>query len=147
MKAIDTISPLIGITLSSIIVYYLKNLETIGCECAMNEKRTYIFVYSSVVIAFNAFVLLYGGVDNLVKFYNKFPLTWAFPIIIAIAGIVNIVYTLQYIEDMKKLNCKCSKSPYRDMMYVLAIINAVSLGLTLVTGVFVGFLFAKALRK
>jgi hypothetical protein len=45
------------------------------------------------------------------------------PIIIVIAGIVNIVYTIEYVNDMKKQNCKCSESFIRDLMFIIAILQ------------------------
>ena len=37
------LSLIFGCLLSILIIYYLKNLETIGCKCALNYKRDYIF--------------------------------------------------------------------------------------------------------
>jgi hypothetical protein len=41
-------------------------------------------------------------------------------ILLLIAGIVNIVYTFEFIDDMKKQNCDCSKSMIRDLMFIIA---------------------------
>jgi hypothetical protein len=43
--------------------------------------------------------------------------------ILLIAGIINIVYTIEYVQDMKKQNCKCSESFIRDLMFIIAILQ------------------------
>ena len=36
---------------------------------------------------------------------------------------MNIIYTIEYVEDMKKQNCKCSESIVRDLMFIIAILQ------------------------
>lgn len=142
MKIIRTISLLVSLTLSSLIIYYVTNLEKIGCECSMGYKRTYILAFSGFSIAYSLFATIYG-VDKLMVLYMKNPLLYAFPAIIAIGAIVNIVFTLMFIEEMKKKNCKCSESVYRDMMYVLAILQASSYALAIFLGGYAGYMYSR----
>jgi hypothetical protein len=44
-------------------------------------------------------------------------------ILLLIAGIINIVYTIEYVQDMKKQNCKCSESMIRDLMFIIVILQ------------------------
>ena len=37
---------LISVIVSSLILYYLKQLENIGCKCALNFKHDYIFYFT-----------------------------------------------------------------------------------------------------
>jgi hypothetical protein len=46
-----------------------------------------------------------------------------------VGGIVNVIFTLQYVAKLKVTECKCSESVYRDIMETLAIINAVTYGI------------------
>ena len=134
--------PLIGIVLSSLIIYYVTNLEKIGCECAMGYKRTYILAYNAVAILYGVFMLIFGT-DKVASILLKHPLLFIIPGLLGVAGIVNVVITLMFIEDMKKKNCDCSKSIYRDMMYVLAILQAISIGLAILFGGYAGYMYSK----
>ncbi len=62
--------------------------------------------------------------------------------VLAAAVITNIVFTLMYIEELKKDNCECSESVFRTMMYILSIIAAAVWGLTLLLGLIFGGLIA-----
>ena len=137
MAISNIIAPAIGITLSSLIIYYLNNLKTIGCECALNFKRDYIMYYSMVSILFNI-VSFAVGVPNILLYYIRYPILYTIPAILFTAAVVNMVFIFQYVEEMKKINCECSESVYRDMMFVLAILQAISIGLiVLLLGQFV----------
>jgi hypothetical protein len=135
---------LIGMSLQACIIYYLNNLQTIGCECAMNSKRTFIFGYT-------IFSLLFGIPQlfskDLTNYLAKYPAALVGILVLAIS---NIVITLLYIEDIKKANCKCSESVFRDMMYYLAIINACLYalgGLMALYGVYILHKLMSALKK
>jgi hypothetical protein len=119
-----------GIIVAGLSLYYLKNLETIGCKCAMNYKRTYIMSFHIFSLTFAAASLLSG---NRVAEYIKSS-SYAVPIVLGlvVAAITNIVFTLMYIEELKKDNCECSESVFRTMMYILSIISAAMWGLILI---------------
>ena len=142
MAISNLIGPAIGVTLSSLIIYYLNNLKTIGCECALNFKRDYIMYYSIVNILFNV-VSLTVGVPTILNYYNRYPILYSVPAVLFAAAIVNMVFIFQYVEEMKKINCECSESVYRDMMFVLAILQAISIGLILLLSVQVGYMVSK----
>ena len=122
--------------LTGSIVYYLKHLETIGCKCAMNYKRTYIMSFHIFNLAFGAASLLSGG--KLPEYIAKSAYVLPIISVLLIAIITNIVFTLQYVEELKKDNCDCSESVFRTMMYVLSIISAVTWGLALLLGLMLG---------
>lgn len=125
MDASRLIGFLIGSIFSVLIIYYLKNLETIGCKCALNFKHHYIFIFTCIVLSL--------GLLNV--FFSEFRMFKIIMAIIAIpyviAAIVNLVFTIQYVDEMAKINCDCSESVFRTMMYILAIINACVWGLSI----------------
>ena len=109
---------IINVAILSSIIYYLKRLETIGCKCALNFKHDYILYFTCIMLFM--VVLNYGLIG--VPSYRLFRLYIYIPYITAV--IFNIVYTIQYVNEMKRLNCDCSKSFYRELMYILAILQA-----------------------
>jgi hypothetical protein len=107
-----------NLIVSSLIIYYLNRLEKIGCKCALNFKRDYIFYFTCI----NLFFALMNVLIGTTIIYQTIMLVVFFPLVVA--GIVNIVYTIQYVNEMKQLNCDCSESIYRELMFILAIVNA-----------------------
>ena len=118
MKLMLLILFIINILIFSSIIYYLKRLETIGCNCALNFKREYILYFTYFLLLFSVMNYFFGTNPS----YKLFSLYIFVPYVIAL--IVNIIYTIQYVNEMKRLNCDCSKSFYRELMYILAILNA-----------------------
>ena len=130
----------LSMVIPGLILYYLKNLETIGCKCAMNYKRTYIMFYAIFGLAFGASNLLSGG--RVTDYITESPFAIPLLFVLAAAGIANIVLTLMYVEELKKDNCECSESVFRTMMYILSIIGAAVWGLTILLGLMLGFMVA-----
>jgi hypothetical protein len=123
-----------GCLLSIVIIYYLKNLETIGCKCALNYKRDYIFYYTCVALAIGISSILFGTFAP----FQMFMMIILIPYFIA--GIVNLFMTISYIDEMKKINCNCSESIFRTLMYILAILNICILALTALIFIFIFFM-------
>lgn len=139
--ASTVIALLIGMSLQGCIIYYLNNLQTIGCECAMNNKRTFIFGYAIFSLLFGVPQLF---TKDLTNYLAKYPVAALGVLVLAIS---NIVVTLLYIEEIKKANCKCSESVFRDMMYYLAIINACIFGLMILIGIYGLYMLHKFMRS
>lgn len=116
---------LFAIVFEGLVIYYLNHLNTIGCKCAMNYKRDYILYY-------NIFAIIYGCF-SLTPFYNPQYMThyMVVSILIMCGAILNVVFTILYVEDLKKEKCTCSESYIRELMLILSIINAISWGILL----------------
>jgi hypothetical protein len=122
------IGPIINLFIGGTIIYYLHHLENIGCKCSLTFQRNYIYYYTIVIFIFNLITIFFQ--DTL----KNLSISLLFlPIIIIIAGIVNIVYTLEYVNDMKKQNCKCSESMIRDLMFIIAILQISAFAIVLLT--------------
>jgi hypothetical protein len=48
-----------------------------------------------------------------------------------VGSIINIIFTIQYVNDLKDKNCNCSESINREIMYIVAILRASVLVLTI----------------
>lgn len=102
------------ITLQMLIIKYLMDLEQLGCECSMDWRRNYIIYFLFVAVVF-------GG--STVFLDVKFP-----PIVqtaMFVMAVLNAIYAIQYIYRLKKEKCECSESVYREILYVIAILNAI----------------------
>lgn len=111
------IGPIINLFIGGTIIYYLHHLENIGCKCSLTFQRNYIYYYTIAIFIFNLISIFFQ--DKL----KNLNLILFLPIVVIIAGIINIVYTIEYVQDMKKQNCECSESFIRDLMFIIAILQ------------------------
>ena len=109
------IAPTINLFVSGTIFYYLQHLEKINCKCSLTFQRNYIYYYTIVIFIVSLISIIFQG-----KMKNLSDVLLPLSILLLIAGIVNIVYTFEFIADMKKQNCDCSKSMIRDLMFIIA---------------------------
>ena len=107
----------LNVIIASTIIYYLKKLEEIDCRCALNFKHNYILYFTSIALFFGIVNALFGERKLLIT-----TMTYIY-IPFLIASIINIIYTIQYINDVKENKCECSESVFREGMYILAIIR------------------------
>jgi hypothetical protein len=119
MTIIRYIPPFINLFISGTILYYLYYLEKNDCKCSLTFQRNYIYYYTIVIFIINATTICFQE-----KLKEISLVILPFSIILLIAGIINIIYTFEYVDDMKKQNCNCSISMIRDLMFILAIIQS-----------------------
>jgi len=131
----DIISYVSGLGFSSMIIYYLYSLEKLGCQCSLTGKRAYILGFNSFLIAYTLFTIGMGGANGVLSFYNKHPWLYLIFFILIIGTVVNVAFTIEFVNEMKRKHCACSDSVFKDVMYVLSIIQAVTwsiLGLVII---------------
>jgi len=117
--SISYIPPLINIFISGAILYYLYYLDKLDCKCSLTFQRKYIYYYTILIFIINASSIFFQK-----KLIQITSIILPFSIVLLIAGIINIIYTFEYINDMKKTNCKCSESIIRDLMFILSVIQS-----------------------
>jgi hypothetical protein len=122
----DLISYVVGTTFPIINIYYLYSLERLGCQCSLTAKRTYILAFNIFIVGYSLFAIAMGGGNGVLSFFNKHPWLYMIFFLIVIATIVNLAFTIEFVNDMKRENCACSDSVFKDIMYVIAIIQAVT---------------------
>lgn len=112
----------VGICINAMIIYYLNRLTKIGCKCAITSRRMSI-LYSSIF-----FIIVESGFLFSNTTGKPIP-----PVILGISSlvilsvsIVNVINTIKFVNEMKRENCDCSESVFRDLMYILAIIQICS---------------------
>ena len=112
------IAPIVNLFICGTIVYYLFHLEKIDCKCSLTFQRNYIYYYTIILFIINLVNLFFHD-----KLKELSLLLLPLNLILLIAGIINVVYIIEYVEDMKKQNCKCSDSMFRDLMFIVAILQ------------------------
>ena len=119
MSILSYIPPLINVFISGSILYYLYYLDKINCKCSLTFQRNYIYYYTIIIFIINASTIFFQK-----KLKELSLIILPFSIVLLIAGIINIIYTFEYVNDMKKQNCKCSEHIIRDLMFIFAILQS-----------------------
>lgn len=124
------------VVIQILIVKYLFDLEKIGCDCAMDWRRSYIIFFLIISIV-NAFASLFIGVHNVPVIQTIF----------FVIAVLNVIFTLQYVARLKKEKCECSESVYREVMFIVSIVNAVVFTALITYAVYILFNIASYLQK
>lgn len=119
--------------LQLLIIRYLFQLEEQGCFCALTNQRTYILSF----LVLNFIVSLLHVFTNVFEKAGDNMLGSLFMSLYSIAGVANIFFIIQYVNQLKARQCECSESVYRDMMYVFALMDAIVLGMAMLLVLYV----------
>jgi hypothetical protein len=101
----------VGIPVWLVMLHYINQLETIGCVCAMDWRRSFIKYYIIFLIVF-----LFATACDLCRNLDFGPIVFTINFIISMI-FVFIVY--QYIHDLKVNLCTCSVGILRDMLEII----------------------------
>lgn len=116
--AITFVLTLLMVGVQVLILHYLLRLERIGCQCALDWRRDYILFYLGLLVVLSLVNLFFSPYVASMFQFSMFVL-----------GLFNVAFTLQYVHRLKEEKCACSLSVYREVMYVLAVVNAFLYGL------------------
>lgn len=109
------LSLIVSIILFIYIISFIHRLETIGCMCAEDWRKTFILFYSIYIITVYAIILFR---NNTTIGIILSPLTFGL-------SIMFIIFTLQYIHRLKNEKCTCSNTLERAILYLVAAVDAV----------------------
>lgn len=127
-EIINAILGLIIFVIQVFIVKYLINLEKIGCECAKDWRRKFIIFYLIFVLAYSIVIILVPQtLPPIIQF------------VLLLLGVSNIIITIQYVYKLKKDKCECSESVMREILYFIAIFNALLFILLIVLSILLLF--------
>lgn len=137
-KGIFGLSLFVGIVLYVFLINYLMRLDK--CECAQNWRRTYIMYYLIflVLLSITQFILLISESNPIL---NLTMLS-----ISLILGIIFVVVAFQYIWSLRETKCKCSEADGRDVLEILAIVDAIIyswIAVNMISGAIIVFLYSK----
>lgn len=125
MNTLSVISSLIGITISTLILKYVYDLEKQKCLCSKDWRRTYIKYFSGLLILIGILGLF--GIDqmNIAK-STKSKLLPLFAIITALLTVASFVYLYalyMFSHDLiRHKDCPCSESHLRTFVYYYSIL-------------------------
>lgn len=131
---------------------WIQKLEKMNCKCSEDWKRDFIKVYLYYILGMFIVNLILAVLFNTnIRFflYNNLPrfIFTFIQIFIFAFGIINIIVSITYINDLKVNRCECSESEWREIYYyynIFSILYILALFLVLSMAIITGFvIFAK----
>jgi len=114
----------INIVFFSLALNWVNKMHSKHCVCAEEWRLDFIKAYFIISTVWNALLLLSVFKPALLISLIKYLVIPVMVLTILYAGV-----GLSYYVDLKKKQCECSAGSQRNMMYILAIIQVVSIGL------------------
>ena len=128
---------LIALIINVYAIVWIYKLETIDCKCSNNWMRTYIKYYLHAIIPIMSITLLI----NIYLYFNELTYRditndlFTFYRVIAgfvnFFGLVNIIISIIFINELKKINCECSEDIKREVYFIYNIIMASIISITI----------------
>ena len=128
---------LIALIINIYAIVWIYKLETIDCKCSNNWMRTYIKYYLHAIIPIMSITLLI----NIYLYFNELTYSdikndlFTFYRVIAgfvnFFGLVNIIISIIFINELKKINCECSEDIKREVYFIYNIIMASMISITI----------------
>ena len=126
------ISSIVNILLYYFIYKWIIKLEKTGCECSINWRRDYIKYYTVFIITYIivslSYLLITDKNISIIIYVNY---------IVLIAEILYIVFSIQYVSELKNKKCECSNDYMREITLIYSVILSSLLGLSILIGVYV----------
>jgi hypothetical protein len=111
---------IIGLVYNFALIYYLINLEQVGCDCII-DWRYYFVKYMSVIGILNTILFLLCKINI---FDNKNSI---FLYIFAILGLIHVYAFFTYIGDLKSTQCSCAVKTQKNLTYFFNIMRYVDI--------------------
>jgi len=140
-----------AIGISAMALTWIDKLEKIACKCSEDFKRDYIkyFLYVYVIILalayFNTLLVVFEWNGKLHKILQKLLRVLIF--FVPIALLLNSIFSIIYIHQLKEVNCKCSEDVRREIYYIVNWIHIGFIALQILIGIFAaifGVIIAKS---
>ena len=115
---------LINIIFYSLALKWTVGLQVHNCKCAKEWRLQYMNAYFVMAI--------FGSLLTIAAVFRKqlFPLIFKYWVpVMALATVLYGGIGLSYLVDLKKKKCDCARGAQMNFMYVLAIIQVITIGL------------------
>lgn len=124
----DRIVPAILIPLFGMNAYQLNYLKQIECSCALNYTHFFLLCLSIFLTSIASISFIFGSefiISALAKYQVLTSVKYLFsPVLLIILFISFTSSLVLYKKRLKKNNCECLNSVYKDMMYGVRLVEA-----------------------
>lgn len=106
----------IGVYISTLT--WIDNMETTKCKCSEGEYRDFIKKTTGLYLGFTTLACIYNIYAILYKPVSCGKPPYILQIPFTIIWFVNVIFSIIYIDNLKKQKCKCSEDFNREIFYV-----------------------------
>lgn len=99
------------------LIKWLFDLDTNSCECSKDWKKDYIkhwLMLHSVFVGINIIVTIY----NYFKGIYNVQCACIMSLVLYIIGLLNFIFSIMYIKQLKNIDCKCTENRLREFYYI-----------------------------
>lgn len=104
---------LIAIFFNWLMISWIDKLDKNNCECSKDWKKPILQYWAYFVIVFSVIMFV---LNIIFFFYYGLPISTIG--IISLFSFINMIASLSYIYNLKKIDCKCSEDMRREIIYV-----------------------------
>ena len=104
-----------NICINLAMISWINKLDEIQCECSQDWKKPLLQYWAYFAIVFSVLMFI---INIFFLFKFKFIIQNGVGVI-SILSFMNIIGTLLYINNLKKINCKCSEDTRREIIYII----------------------------
>ena len=98
---------------------WLFDLNKLDCKCSSDKRKEFIEMWIQIYIGISVVMyfvnVYYFWLDNHQPTSNTISLI---KFVIAIFSMVNMILSIQYIQNLKDIECSCSESVSREMYFI-----------------------------
>lgn len=115
---------LVALVFWAVIMWYLRMLEKTGCECALDNHRTFLYVFAWAMIVYQIALMCVSVVLPRGALSIPMPssLVWA-SVPLAILNVVYIVVAWNYIARLRREKCACADAPIQNIWRIVLIVQ------------------------
>jgi hypothetical protein len=112
------------LTVIELVIYgktleWLLNLEKIDCKCSDDTRKTFIKIWIQIYIGFSIVVYTMNMYFLLIgKSVPKNNILGLIKSVIGIFSMANLILSIQYIQNLKDIDCKCSENISREVYFI-----------------------------
>lgn len=109
------------VVLFGVSAHFIKKTEACPCSEVDVSRREYILLFSLFEVVYLSSGLILG--KSLAGLFLSYPILFMFPILSFIGIIFWSVFTIQYIDALKK--CKCPEYMEEEILYYFAVLESI----------------------
>jgi len=112
------------LTVIELVIYgktleWLLNLDKIDCKCSDDTRKTFIKIWIQIYIGFSIIVYVMNMYFLLIgKSVPKNNILGFIKFVVGICSMANLILSIQYIQNLKDVECKCSENISREVYFI-----------------------------
>lgn len=122
---------LVFIVLYGLILAFFHGTEDAKCDCSADWRKTYLKAYVTAMLVYNVVLLVLAILDQHAALGGVLGAVTG--LVVSVAGLLFVLFGLQYVFDLRKKGCKCATGLGRDVLFWWTALMALSIVVSMLT--------------